>query len=275
MDLSERSVEMFGRKCSVIGVVHVPPLPGAAGYGGTIDGILATALSDALDYKEGGVDAMLVENMHDVPYHKGFVEPETTAAMTVVARALKYECQLPLGIQLLAGANLEALAAAIAADVDFIRVEGYVYAHVGDEGIHESCAAALIRKRANLHAERIKIFADVKKKHSAHAITADVSLLETARTAEFFKADGVIVSGLSTGHAPEPADVQMVRSGVNCHVLVGSGVTAGNIHSFMPHADALIVGSSLKIDGRWENKVDPERVKKFMHAAISQSAVRK
>ena len=129
---------------------------------------------------------MLVENMHDVPYLKGYVYPETTATMTVVARALKYECQLPLGLQLLAGANMEALGAAVAADIDFIRVEGYVYAHIGDEGLHESCAAALIRKRANLHAERIKIFADVKKKHSSHAITADISLEDTARDAEFF-----------------------------------------------------------------------------------------
>ena len=255
---------MFGRKCSVIGVVHLPPLPGSAGFKGGIDGILATALSDALTYKENGVDALLVENMHDVPYLKGFVYPETTATMTVVARALKYECQLPLGLQLLAGANMEALGAAVAADIDFIRVEGYVYAHIGDEGLHESCAAALIRKRANLHAERIKIFADVKKKHSSHAITSDISLEDTARDAEFFKADGVIVSGMSTGHAPEPSELRAVRSSVACHVLVGSGVTADNVHQFTPNADALIVGSSLKFDGHWRNEVDPARVERLM-----------
>jgi membrane complex biogenesis BtpA family protein len=266
---------MFGRKCSIIGVVHIPPLPGSAGYKGSIDAILAGALFDALEYKDGGLDAILVENMHDVPYHKGFVDPETTAAMAIVARAMKYECQLPVGIQLLAGANIEALGAAIASDVDFIRVEGFVYAHVGDEGIHESCAAKLIRKRAQLHAGRIKIFADIKKKHAAHALTADVSLLETARDAEFSRADGVIISGISTGHAPEPGDVQMVRSGVKCHVLVGSGVTPGNVHQFIPYAEALIVGSSLKHEGLWENTVDPERVEKFMDAARAPLAAAK
>jgi hypothetical protein len=230
-------------------------------------------LSDALDYKEGGLDGILVENMHDVPYHKGFVDPETTAAMAIIAKAMKYETQLPTGLQLLAGANLEALGAAIASDVDFIRVEGFVYAHVGDEGIHEACAAKLIRKRVQLHAERIKIFADIKKKHAAHAITADVSLLETARDAQFSRADGVIISGVSTGHAPDPADVQMVSSGVDCHVMVGSGVTPGNIHQFMPYAAALIVGSCLKYDGRWENTVDPERVEKLMQAARAPLAV--
>ncbi len=136
----------------------MPPLPGSAGFKGGIDRLLATALNDALTYKENGIDAIIVENMHDVPYLKGYVYPETTATITVVARALKYECQLPLGLQLLAGANMEALGAAVAADVDFIRVEGFVYAHIGDEGLHESCAAVLIRKRANLQAERIKSF---------------------------------------------------------------------------------------------------------------------
>lgn len=148
---------MFGRKCSIIGVIHVPPLPGSASYGGSMEAILGTALSDAMSYKDGGVDALLVENMHDVPYLRGHVEPETTAAMAVVAHAIKYETVLPIGIQILAGANLEALGVAVASGLDFLRVEGYVYAHIGDEGFHQSCAAELIRRRAVLKAEHIKI----------------------------------------------------------------------------------------------------------------------
>lgn len=261
---------MFGRKCSIVGVVHVLPLPGSASYGGSMEAILATALSDAIEYKEGGVDALIVENMHDAPYFKGRVNPETTAAMTVVARSLKYETLLPTGIQILAGANMEALGAAVAADLDFLRVEGFVYAHVGDEGIHESCAAALVRKRTELKAEHIKIFADIKKKHSAHAITSDVSLVETARDAEFFRADGVIVTGHSTGFAPHEEDVRAVRAAVATHVLIGSGITCENIHQFMPHADAVIVGSSLKYDGIWSNEVDPARVERLIEAVSAR-----
>lgn len=251
---------MFNRKCSLIGVVHLLPLPGAAGYGGNIDEILRWALEDAINYKENGIDALILENMHDVPFLKGYVEPETTAAMTVVAQAIKYETMLPLGIQLLAGANIESLAVAVATSLDFIRVEGFVYAHVGDEGFHEASAAQLIRRRAGLKAEKIKIFADIKKKHSAHAITADVSLVETARAAEFFQADGVIVSGASTGIAPPPESVKGVRAATDTAVLVGSGVTAENVDQFLPFCDAVIVGSSLKYEGKWNNHVDPERV---------------
>jgi predicted TIM-barrel enzyme len=61
-----------------------------------------------------------------------------------------------------------------AAGLDFIRAEGYAYAHVADEGIIEASAAKLLRHRRMIGAERVQVWADVKKKHSAHAITADV-----------------------------------------------------------------------------------------------------
>lgn len=258
---------MFGKSCSVIGVVHVPALPGAAGYNGFMDQCLATAIIDAMTYKEEGVDGLLIENMHDVPYLLGRVEPETVAAMAVIANAIKYECMMPIGIQILAGANIEALAVAHACDLDFIRVEGYVYAHVGDEGIHESCAAQLVRKRAQIKAEKVRIFADIKKKHSSHSITEDVSLVETAHAAEFFKADGVVVTGVRTGIAPAVDEVSSAKEAVKIPVMVGSGVTPDNVADYAKYADAVIFGSYAKFDGDWTKKVDPERVKLLVHAA--------
>jgi uncharacterized protein len=251
---------MFNRKCALIGALHVHALPGSAGYAGNVQNIVDAAVADAQAYLENGVDALIIENMHDVPYLLGYVEPETVAAMTMVAQAVRAKTELPIGIQLLAGANIEALGVAIAASLDFLRVEGYVFAHVGDEGIHEACAAKLIRRRAELKANHIKIFADIKKKHSAHAITSDVSLIETAHAAEFFQADGVVVTGAATAVAPPPADVAAVKGATKISVLVGSGVTHENMKDYTS-ADGLIVGSSLKFDGKWHNRVDPKRVK--------------
>lgn len=257
---------MFGKKCSLIGVVHVHALPGSAGFDGSMEKILSAALKDAGVYKDNGVDAIMVENMHDVPYLTGFVDPETTAAMTIVAHAIKQQSKLPVGVQLLAGANIEALGVAVACNLDFIRVEGFVFAHVGDEGMHDSCAAKLVRKRAHLRAGEIKIFADIKKKHSAHAITGDVSLVETAEAAAFFKADGVIVTGSATGKEPHLGDVESLKEHAGLPVLIGSGITADNIPTYAPLVAGLIVGSSAKLDGYWENPVDAARVKKLTQA---------
>lgn len=256
-----------GKNCSTIGAVHVHVLPGAAGYSGDMAQIISTALSDAVAYQKAGVDAIVIENMHDVPYLKGYVEVETIAAMAVVASAIKRDCQMPIGIQILAGANIEALAVAHASDLDFIRVEGFVYAHIGDEGIHEASAAQILRKRAAIKAGKVKIFADIKKKHSSHAITEDISLVETATTAEFFKADGVIVTGLRTGDAPPASAVSEVKAAVTIPVLVGSGVTPDNIGDYAQFADAVIFGTYAKFDGNWINDVDSARVKRLVEAA--------
>lgn len=42
---------------------------------------------------------------------------------------------------------------------------------------------------------------------SSHAITQDVSLAETARAAEFFMADGIVITGTATGRPAEPDHV--------------------------------------------------------------------
>lgn len=44
-------------------------------------------------------------------------------------------------------------------------------------------------------------------------------------------------------------------------VLIGSGVTLDNMDRYATTADALIVGSHLKIAGRWENALDADRVR--------------
>lgn len=98
-------------------------------------------------------------------------------------------------LQILACGNTQALAVAKAANLDFIRVEGYVFGHVADEGYTNACAGEVQRYRRNIDAQNVLVFTDIKKKHSSHSITADVSLLETAKAAEFFMTDGVILTG--------------------------------------------------------------------------------
>jgi uncharacterized protein len=222
--------------------------------------LIQATLAEARIYRDAGFTALAIENMHDRPYLKGGVGPEITAAMTAIARDVKRETGLVLGIQVLAGANREALAVAHASGADFVRVEGFVYAHVADEGVIESCAGELIRYRRAIGAERVLVFADIKKKHSAHAITADVSIVETAKAAEFFLADGVIVTGASTGEPASPHEVRDVVRAARVPVLVGSGITPENLARFSS-AHGFIVGSSVKQGGVWCNPLDREAVR--------------
>lgn len=257
---------LFSSTKPVIGVIHVGALPGTPRSSQTVSELVASARSEARIYRETGVDGVVIENMHDVPYLRGEVGPEIVAAMTAVAIAVKQECDLPLGLQILAGANIEAMAVAHAAELDFIRAEGYAYAHVADEGFIQSSAARLLRYRKMIGATGVQVWTDVKKKHAAHAITADVSLGETAETVEFMGADCVIVTGSATGKPPAIADIVEAKSHCGLPVFLGSGITETNIGEFYEGADGFIIGSAFKIGGLWSNTIDPARVHRLMNA---------
>lgn len=246
---------------ALVGMIHAGALPGTPRSVATVDELARAAVQEAWVLAEGGCDAVLVENMHDVPYLRGAVGPEVVAAMTAICRAVREATDLPCGVQVLAGANEAALAVALAAGLDFVRVEGFVFGHVADEGWMDACAGPLLRYRRTIGAEHIAVWADVKKKHAAHAATADVGLAETVRAAEFFGADAVVVTGEATGRETSAADLATARGATKLPVVVGSGVTAENAATALQHADAVIVGSALKKGGHWAGPVELERVK--------------
>ena len=260
MDPRSAFAQMFGAPRALIGMVHVGALPGTPAAHHPVERLVQLAVAEARVYREAGFTAIAIENMHDRPYLKGGVGPEVTAAMTAIGHEIKRETGLPLGVQVLAGANREAIAVAHACGAEFVRVEGFVYAHVADEGLFQAAAGELLRYRRAIGAERVRVFADLKKKHASHAITADVSLAETARAAEFFLADGVIVTGTATGEPTEASDLHDLRTASKLPVLVGSGLSSANLATYAA-ADGFIVGSSLKQGGQWSQPLDTAAVR--------------
>jgi uncharacterized protein len=256
----------------VIGMIHVGALPGTPAHRDSLDQIVRQARREAALYRSAGVHGLMIENMHDTPYLKGGVGPEVVAAMTAVGLAVRKAAQLPTGIQILAGANHEALAAALAGGLDFIRAEGFAFAHVADEGLIEACAGPLLRERRAMGASGIRIWADIKKKHSSHAITADLEVGAAAHAVEFMRGDAVIVTGDVTGDAPSREDLVSVKRSTSLPVLLGSGVTPANLADYFDLADGFIVGSSLKRNGDWRKGPDPARVGEFMnqHRALAR-----
>jgi membrane complex biogenesis BtpA family protein len=257
--------QLFSAPRALIGMVHVGALPGSPAAHHPVERLVEHAVAEARAYRDAGFTAIAIENMHDRPYLKGGVGPEVAAAMAVIGREIRRETGLTLGVQVLAGANREALAVAHAIGAVFVRVEGFVFAHVADEGVIEASAGELLRYRRAIGAEGVRVFADIKKKHAAHAITADVSLAETARAAEFFLADAVIVTGSATGEPATRGDVSGAVNATKLPVLVGSGITPSNLDHYA-HAHGFIVGSSLKQGGVWSNALEPDALRAMVAA---------
>ena len=242
-----------------IGVVHLQPLPGAPRHEQTMADIIKFAVADAVAYERGGGHALIIENFGDVPFTKTSVAPETLAAMAAAGCAVRAAVKLPIGFNVLRNDARAALALCAACGGDFIRVNVHSGAMLTDQGIIEGDAYHTLRERGRV-APGAQIFADVHVKHAVPL--GDWSLADAAHdTLERGLADALIVSGVGTGKAAAIGDVECVRQACpSAKILLGSGVNTGNVQDFLRLADGVIVGSSLKRDGKLANPVDARRV---------------
>lgn len=249
----------IGKRKTLIGVVHLKPLPGAPLNRATMPDIIKSAVADAVAYERGGAHAIVVENFGDVPFTNASVAPETLAAMTAAGCAVREAVNLPLGFNVLRNDGISALALCAACGGDFIRVNVLSGAMLTDQGLIEGDAYNILRRKKTI-APDAEIFADVHVKHAVPL--GDWSLEDAANdTVERGLADGLIVSGVGTGKAADLDDVRRVRAACpHAKILLGSGVNFENAKSFLEIADGVIVGSSLKRDGKLDNPVDAKRV---------------
>ena len=255
------ATDLFPLRGTLIGMLHLAPLPGTPFAKRALAETIRSACHEAELLARAGFEMLIVENMGDRPYLLGRVGPEIISAMTAACLEVRRVVpDLPLGVQVLAGANEAALAVALAAGADFIRAEGFVFSSVADEGlISEAAAGPLLRYRKSIGAEHIAVLCDIKKKHSSHSITADLSIAEMAHAAEFSGADGVIVTGNATGQPTSAADLRAAAEATRLPVLVGSGVTPEQVPELIDHAAGFIVGSYFKRGGHWNAEIDEQR----------------
>ena len=254
-----------GRALPVIGMLHLLPLPGAPRFGGDRAAVRERLLADADALVAGGVDALLLENFGDAPFHAGTLPAHVVAEMAAQAAAVRARFDLPLGVNCLRNDPLAALAVACAAGGAFIRVNVLCGARVTDQGIVEGRADRLLRERARLGASDVRILADVDVKHSAPLGVPRPLPDEVADLVGRGGADAVVVSGAATGQPTDLGQLDTVRAAAGeAPVLVGSGVDADSVAGLVGRADAVIVGSALKHGGDARAAVDPARVRALM-----------
>lgn len=254
-------------------MIHLPPLPGSPRWGGSMASVLDRAAADARALVEGGVDAVLVENYGDVPFHADRVPPETVAALTAAVLAVRDAIteadagpSVPFGVNVLRNDAASALAVAAATGASFVRVNVHTGGMWTDQGWIEGRAADTVRLRSWL-APDVAILADVLVKHAAPPPGLD---LERAASDAWERglADALIVTGGGTGEPASLADARRVRDRVpDAPVLIGSGVTAETVREALSVAAGVIVGSALERDGRAGEPVDPARVRRLVDAA--------
>lgn len=255
----------FDRDEPVVGMLHLPPLPGSPDWGGSMDEVVQRVLRDAERLEEGGLDGLLVENFGDAPFVPGRVAPETVASMARVAAAVREATALPLGVNVLRNDARAALGVAAAVGAHFIRVNVHAGVMLTDQGTLEGRAHETLRARRVLGVP-VAVLTDVLVKHAVPppGLTAAGAARDLWHRGG---ADALVVSGRRTGGAVDPGRLREVREAVpEAPVWVGSGATAETVAELLPLCDGLIVGSALRARGRAGEPVEADRVGRFMEA---------
>jgi hypothetical protein len=210
----------------------------------------------------------MVENFGDVPFFKDAVPPETVAAMTAVAGAVKQAVDVPVGVNVLRNDVRSAIAIASAAGASFVRVNVLVGAYVTDQGLIEGKAAEVMRYRRAMGADDIAVWADVRVKHAAPLGERAVEV-EAEDLIDRAGAEAVIVSGEGTGKPVNHQRLQAVHAVAmqrSRPALIGSGATLETIRRLASYCNGFIVGTHFKRDGKLDAPVDPDRVRRFIDA---------
>jgi len=262
----EKHIETFGVARPVIGCLHMQALPGTpyADPAMTFEEQIRRLKEDARVLQEAGFDALVFANEGDRPYLTP-VGPETVASYVRIATEVSAEIHVPFGCGVLID-PIATLAVAVAIGATFVRT----YVSGSYEGLFGSQTfnpGEIFRYQREIGASDVRVYTYFE----AHAGTC----LDARPSEEMLEAGvanmpiaGALFGGAHAGLPPEQSHIAHLKERFpEVPILIGSGGRTGNIRDLLPHADGVIVGTSIKYDGLLWNNVDPARAEAFIAAA--------
>ncbi len=253
----------FGRRRLAIGMVHTLASPATPKYdrAGGVRRIVNQAVEEARRLHEAGFHALLFCNEYDMPYQTR-LDASAISVMTETIAAVRAKVDMPFGVNMLLD-PMASIAIAQATGGRFVR--GFLSGtYVGDLGFYTPDGAAILRLRAALGAEHVRILCNVTAGFSMNLDQRPVE--EIAAGAVFIGlADSVVVGGPAAGREADIAAIESVARRVpTTPVTIGTGLTAENIVRLARTAEGFIVGTSIKVDGNTLNTIDAKRAAAFM-----------
>lgn len=260
-----------GQEVRIIAALHLPPMPSVAQPRvSSLAEVIAYARRNASIALENGVHGLYIQDLGDYPVART-VQPHTIARVTTVGYALRQDFpNAVLGVCLMAHGAEGPLAVAQAMDADFVRLKVYIGAMVKAEGLLQGCAYDAIQYRAMIRADNIAILADVYDR-TGKPLGA-MPLTEAARqSVTFGRADGLILTGQNFNESMTMID-EVRHAGLGVPLLLGGGVTAGNVAQALQVADGVIVSTALKRVSDWSADAigsdwDVDKMRAFTSAA--------
>lgn len=255
--------EVFGTKKAIIAMCHLDALPGDPHFdqNGGMEKVIENARKDFLALQNGGVDAVMFSNEFSLPYLTQ-VETVTVAAMARIIGELKSEIRIPFGVNVLWD-PIKSLDLAVATGAIFVR-EIFSGVYASDFGLWNTNAGAAVRHQHKIGAGDVKLLFNIVPEAAVYLQHRDIA--QIAKSTVFnHRPDALCVSGLTAGVETDASTLKLVKETVpNTVVFANTGVRLNNVEQQFEFADGAVVGTTFKIDGKFDNHVDEARVKEFM-----------
>lgn len=255
--------DVIGTEKAIIAMCHLLPLPGDPSYQKEkgMEYVVEMARKDLHALQDGGVDAVMFSNEFSLPYLTD-VKTETVAAMARIIGELKSDIKIPFGVNVLWDAK-KSLDLAAATGAQFVR-EIFTGVYASDFGIWNTNVGETVRHQHRIGAEKVKLLFNIVPEAAKYLADRDIENI--AKSTVFNnRPDALCVSGLTAGAETDSQILKRVKEAVpETVVLANTGVRLQNLEQQLSIADGAVVGTTFKLDGKFENHVDQERVRAFM-----------
>ena len=233
--------EIFPNPNPLIGVIHLPPMPGFENSPG-FEGVLDACLHELSTLERAGFDGALIENEGDRP-HPLSVNEDYLDQFIKLIEAAKSFVSIPVGLEILYD-MIGTIKVAIQSQADFVRLDVFTDDTETRWGVIKACANQ-VKELLDQSSHRPLLLTDIHVKHGKNLTSR--SLAESGKLAREYGADGLIVTGNWTGEAPSLADCQELKAiSAESPLLVGSGFSTENAQSILSCCAGAIVASSVK-----------------------------
>jgi membrane complex biogenesis BtpA family protein len=266
--MSDWVKEIIGTDKAIIGLCHIPALPGDPFYDeeGGMEKVYDAVRRDVLSLQEGGIDAIQFTNEFSMPYSSR-VGPAIVAAMAYLIGRVKTDLEVPFGANCIMD-PLATIALCAATGAKWTR-GAYHGTWATNSGLASADSSEVYRLRRNLGADNLKLVHYINPENSVDV--GGRNYIECFKPYYFLnKPDAIGVAGSVAGQQPDPAFLRNCRETFRESVIVViTGVKLENLEELMQHANAAFVGTSLKKDGVFTNEVDAARVAALMEKVRS------
>lgn len=257
--------EVFGTDKPVIGMMHLMAMPTDPKYdkAGGIQKVIDRARADLHALQDGGIDGILFCNEFSIPYVTE-VRPVTLATMARIIGELKSEIKVPFGVDV-AMDPYKVFDLAAATGATFVR-ETLSGAYSGDYGVTNYPQGEIERHRIDVGCENVYTLATLVPEGARQL--AERPIEEVAKSVSFsINPSALLVYGVTAGRPIDDSMITRAKSATETPVFASNGVKDTTVATTLSIADGCVVGTWLKVDGKFYNPVDKDRVTRLMTLA--------